>query len=87
MVAFLNELPITKHDWSTFTVDVSLALVSWPVTSIISCTVLIEDHQETRFYNPVSDVFNSQQKASTSFPGSRKKMLGRKWQHHAACFF
>lgn len=26
VVAFLNELPATKHDWSTFTVDVSLAL-------------------------------------------------------------
>ena len=28
VVAFLNELPVTKHDLSSFKVDVSLALVS-----------------------------------------------------------
>lgn len=28
VVAFLNELPGTKHDLKTFTVDVNLALVS-----------------------------------------------------------
>ena len=31
VVAFLNELPITKHDLSSFTVDVSLALVSFRI--------------------------------------------------------
>ena len=37
VVAFLNELPVTKHDLSSFTVDVSLALVSHCQNPMIDC--------------------------------------------------